>query len=510
MKRTLLFIFAFWSAMLPLNLSAETAKITKTTPSKTPTVTVGTKEFTESVILGGIATNLARHAGARVIERRELGGTRVLWDALRRGDIDVYAEYTGTIAREIFAGRGLKDSRKSLTSALAKDDIVLGPPLGFSDNYAFAMRTSEAKKLHIKTISDLRKHPDLAFGFSSEFMARSDGWQGIKKAYKLPQTNVRGMAHEFAYRAIAGKSIDVMDVYTTEPNIKVYHLTLLRDDRYFFPSYAAVFLWRKDLKKRAPKVVAAMQKFHNKISTEEMQKMNAAVQTGGKKDQAVAAHFLNFTVSESATQTMWSRIAHDLRQHIMLVGISLGAAIIFSIPLGIIASQHRVLGQGILAVTGMLQTIPSLALLVLMIPLLGIGAPPALLALFLYSLLPIVRNTHSGLVNIDPALIDSARALGLRRFARLRIVELPLALPSILAGVKTSAVINVGTATLAALIGAGGLGQPILTGIRLNSMSLILQGAIPSVLLALAVQGVFELMERFLVPRGMRGGKANR
>jgi osmoprotectant transport system permease protein len=152
----------------------------------------------------------------------------------------------------------------------------------------------------------------------------------------------------------------------------------------------------------------------------------------------------------------------------------------------------------------MLQTVPSLALLVLMIPLLGIGGPPALLALFLYSLLPIVRNTHAGLVNIDSALIDSARALGLPYTARLWRIELPLALPSILAGIKTSAVINVGTATLAALIGAGGLGQPILTGIRLNSIPLILEGAIPAVLLALLVQGIFELVERLLVPRGLR------
>lgn len=469
-----------------------------------PVVTVGSKAFTESVILGDIAADIAREAGAKVRERRELGGTRVLWDALRHGDIDVYAEYTGTLRREIFAGRDLSDTRAALAKALAGEGITLGPALGFNDGYALAMRSEEARRLYIRSISDLRSHPDLVFGFSNEFMARGDGWPGLQRTYSLPQDNVRGMEHELAYRAIASGAIDVTDVYTTDPNIRAYDLTLLTDTRHFFPSYAAVFLWRKDLARRAPKVVAMLKGFRNRIGTAAMRKMNSAVQLGGADDRTVAATFLGTPTNGAQAEAFWSRLALRVRQHIVLVAISLGAAILFSIPLGIVASRRRLLGQVILAATGMLQTIPSLALLVLMIPLLGIGGPPALLALFLYSLLPIVRNTHQGLVGIDTALADSARALGLPPMARLWRVELPLALPSILAGIKTSAVINVGTATLAALIGAGGLGQPILTGIRLNSIPLILQGAIPAVLLALAVQGLFELVERLLVPRGMR------
>lgn len=469
-----------------------------------PAVTVGSKAFTESVILGDIAADLARGAGAKVRERRELGGTRVLWDALRHGDIDVYAEYTGTLRREIFAGRDLSGSRAALAGALAEEGITLGPALGFSDGYALAMRSSEARRLHIHTISDLRAHPALTLGFSNEFMARGDGWPGLKKAYSLPQHDVRGMAHELAYRAIASGAIDVTDVYTTDPNIRAYHLALLRDDRHFFPSYAAVFLWRSDLARRAPAVATALRHFAGRIDTAAMRRMNAAVQLDGADDRAVAAAFLGRSADASGSETMWGRLASRVRQHVVLVAVSLGAAILFSIPLGIVATRRRILGQVILAATGMLQTIPSLALLVLMIPFLGIGGPPALLALFLYSLLPIVRNTHAGLANIDPALRDSARALGLPWRARLWRVELPLAVPSILAGIKTSAVINVGTATLAALIGAGGLGQPILTGIRLNSIPLILEGAIPAVLLALLVQGIFEGIERLLVPRGLR------
>ena len=159
-----------------------------------------------------------------------------------------------------------------------------------------------------------------------------------------------------------------------------------------------------------------------------------------------------------------------------------------------------------LGAVGLIQTVPSLALLVFMIPLLGIGAGPAIAALFLYSLLPIVRSTHAGLTGISPQLRESAEALGLPPGATLRLVELPLASRSILSGVQTAAVINVGTATLGALIGAGGYGQSILTGIRLADTRIILEGAVPAALLALLVQGLFELLERALVPKGLRQG----
>jgi osmoprotectant transport system permease protein len=184
--------------------------------------------------------------------------------------------------------------------------------------------------------------------------------------------------------------------------------------------------------------------------------------------------------------------------------VSLTLAIAAAVPLGVLAFRRPRLGQAILAVVGVIQTIPSLALLVFMIPLLGIGAVPATVALSLYSLLPIVRNTHAGLASIPGAVRESAEALGLSPAAILRLVELPMAGGSILAGMKSAAVINVGTATLGALIGAGGLGQPILTGIRLDDVGLVLEGAVPAALLALLVQGLFDLAERALVPRGLR------
>ncbi|MGA7980872.1 MAG: ABC transporter permease, partial [Chromatiaceae bacterium] len=205
-------------------------------------------------------------------------------------------------------------------------------------------------------------------------------------------------------------------------------------------------------------------------------------------------------VEESA----WARFRRHTREHLLLVAISLSAAVLVAVPLGIAAARRPRWGQAILGLVGIVQTIPSLALFVFMIPLLGIGGPPAVAALFLYSLLPIVRNTHAGLTGVPAEVRESAEVLGLSADARLRLVELPLAARSILAGIKTSAVLNVGTATLAALIGAGGYGQPILTGIRLDDLGLILQGAIPAAVLALLVQGIFELIEPLVVPRGLR------
>jgi osmoprotectant transport system permease protein len=253
--------------------------------------------------------------------------------------------------------------------------------------------------------------------------------------------------------------------------------------------------------------VALFKRLEGKIDAAAMRAMNARVKLNGVSESVVAADFLEKHLGLAVDYRLhgaWQRFWRHTTEHLILVAISLTGAIVIAVPLGILAAFRPRLGQSVLAATGILQTIPSLALFVFMIPLLGIGAPPAILALFLYSLLPIVRNTYAGLKDIPPEVIDSARALGLPPSARLRIVELPLATRTILAGIKTSAVLNVGTATLSALIGAGGYGQPILTGIRLDDIGLILQGAIPAAALALLVQGVFELIERGLLPKGIR------
>jgi len=201
-------------------------------------------------------------------------------------------------------------------------------------------------------------------------------------------------------------------------------------------------------------------------------------------------------------ETWIDRLITNSIAHLLLVVVSLVAALGLGLPLGILAAKRPLLGHLIISVVGLLQTIPALALFVVLIPLLGIGTAPTIMALFLYSLLPIVRNTHAGLSDISPPLRDAARALGLPPRARLLKVELPLASTAILAGIKTAAVINVGLATLGAIIGAGGYGQPIMTGIRRDDFNLILEGAVPAAVLALLVQGMFDWIEsRRLQPR---------
>jgi osmoprotectant transport system permease protein len=466
-------------------------------------ITIGSKKFTESVILGEAARLLIESSGHRVRHRQELGGTRVLWNALLGGEIDVYAEYTGTLRAETLAKLGLKDDR-ALSRALAKRGLTMTAPLGFNNTYALGMKADRAKALGITTVTGLLAHPRLRFGFGNEFMNRADGWPALQRRYKLPQRNVRGLDHDLGYRGLMAGDIDVMDLYTTDAEIAYYGLRVLTDDLSHFPAYKAVFLYRADLAGRAPGAVAALKRLVGRIDAGSMARLNGAVKLKGMSEAAVAAGFLNTALGVNATisaPSIWQRLWLTTSEHLVLVALSLGAAIIVSIPLGVAAFRQPRLGRVILGSVGVIQTLPALALLVFMIPLLGIGGPPAVVALFLYSLLPIMRNTHAGLSGIDEPLRRSALALGLTPGGRLRHIELPLAAPVILAGIKTSAVINIGTATLGALIGAGGYGQPILTGIRLDDVGLILEGAVPAALLALAVQGGFELAERRFIRR---------
>jgi osmoprotectant transport system permease protein len=467
---------------------------------------IGSKKFTEGVILGEIAVQLARLRNSNVSYLRELGGTRILWNALIKGDIDLYPEYTGTIKEEILSGKNISTDEQ-MKEELNKINISISKSLGFNDTYAIGMKKSLANKLQIKTISDLKNHPELRFGFSNEFMDRKDGWPGLQKIYNLPQKNVKGLDHDLAYRGLANGSIDVIDFYSTDAEIQYYNLQVLKDDLKYFPEYKAVFVYRTGLKSRSPKALNSILRLEGSIPESTMIKMNAEVKIHKNPESVAASEFIKnrFSIKTSyEVDTFFERIWLYTKEHLFLVLISLSGAILISIPLGIIAFKEQKAANVILGITGIIQTIPSLALLVFMIPLLGIGSWPAIVALFFYSLLPIVRNTYSGLMDIPPQIRESAEALGISSFARLRLVELPLASRSILSGIKTSAVINVGTATLGALIGAGGYGQPILTGIRLDNISLILEGAVPAAILALLVQALFDLFELFIVPRGLR------
>lgn len=470
---------------------------------RTTPVVVASKSFTESVVLGEIASKMIRGAGVEAEHRRELGGTRLLFGALEAGEIDVYAEYTGTLSQEIFHELELTGPDR-IASELARRGIGITRPLGFDNSYAFGMKPEAADRLGIASISDLRRHPGLRLGMSNEFMDRGDGWPSLRRHYGLPHEDARGIDHDLAYRALDSGSIDVMDLYTTDAEIRHYGLRVLDDDLAFFKSYHAVLLFRTDL---APVVSDALRRVEGRIDAERMRAMNARVKLGGESEDRVATDFVSAELgidAEVAETTLGGRLWLRTREHLLLVAVAMFAGILVAVPLGIAAAKLPRTGQAILAIVGMLQTIPALALLVFMIPILGIYEPPAIAALFLYSLLPIVRSTHTGIRGIPLPIEESAEALGLPAMARLTKIELPLASPSILAGVKTSTVICIGFATLGALIGAGGYGQPIFTGIRLDDFGLILEGAVPAALLALAAQALFDVVERFVVPRGLR------
>ena len=473
-------------------------------------IVVGSKAFPESWILGEALARTMRASGiARVTHRNNLGGTEIVAQALHSGAVDVYPEYTGTI-QEVLLHRQGAAGADSMRADLARLGLAMSDPIGFNDGYAIAMPESVAARLGIRSMSDLARHPDLRLGLTHEFLGRADGYPGLARHYGLGMRHVLGIQHELAYTALVSGRIDATDIYTTDAQIAHLGLRVLEDDRGFFPRYDAVWLYRIDLPARDPRALEAIRALTGRISERAMIRANARVVLDGISYAAAADSLLlevrpsSLRAAAQERESVASSIARNTVRHLELVLLALLAAIAIGLPLGIAAAGSPRLGSAILLATGILQTIPSLALLAVLIPLLGIGFRPALAALFLYSLLPIVRNTVVGLSTLPASLRDAAESLPLSPWARLSRIRLPMAAPAILAGVQTSAVICVGSATLAALVGAGGLGEPILSGIQLRQTHLILEGAVPAAALALLAQKGFDLLERVAVPRGLR------
>jgi len=488
-------------------------------PASAQTLRVGSKAFTESYVLGEIAKRTLENAGFSVEHKQGMGKTGIVWAALKSGQITCYPEYTGTISEELLKTKG-EITTGEMQKELEPLGIGMSCDLGFNDTYALAMRKEQAASLKINKISDLKSHPELRVALTHEFLGRKDGWHPLAARYGLKMANVVGVEHTLGYDALLAGKADIKDAYSTDAMLASGSFTVLQDDLGYFPKYKAVFLYRLD----APiKAIAALRTLEGEIDETRMIRMNSEAEK--TKDFAKAAslffnpNFLKSTLSASEQASApggshapfnWALFLHQLAgwtlRHLELVCISLLLAILVGVPLGIVAGKPGPLSQVILGVTGMIQTIPSLALLALLVsvPFLGIQIQTAIIALFLYSLLPIVRNTATGLQDIPISMRESAIALGLEPMAQLRKVYLPMASRTILAGIKTSAIINVGTATLAALIGQGGLGEPIVSGLAINDNRTILEGAIPAAILALLVQFGFDLLDRVLIPKGLR------
>ena len=485
-----------------------------------PTLNVGSKRFTESYILGEILKQTAQSAGeTSATHSQGLGNTAIVLNALTTGSIDLYPEYTGTIAKEILKLDSVP-SLAELNAKLAPMGLAVAVPLGFNNTYALAMRADDARAKNIARLSDLKAHPEVRLGLSQEFIGRADGWPGLKRTYELPFDTPRGLDHGLAYEAIAQRQVDAIDIYSTDAKLDKYGLTVLEDDRKYFPRYDAVLLYRADLPQRLPKTWAALAKLEGTIDDASMRRMNAAAELENKDFAAVAADFLGRQTGASVGaktsakaggfDDFWRKLfgpdfGRLTLEQLGLVFLSLAASIVIGIPLGILAAKRPATEGWIIGATGIVQTIPSLALLAVLIPLTGrIGAVPAYIALALYALLPIVRNTHTALTQISRGMIEAAQSLGMRSATILKEIELPLAAPTILAGIKTSAVINVGTATIAAFIGAGGYGERIVTGLALNDHAMLLAGAIPAAVMALLIERGFRFGERWLLPAGLR------
>jgi osmoprotectant transport system permease protein len=469
-------------------------------------IRVGSKSFTESYILAEIAAQVIESAGEARAERQlGLGGTGLAYRAIASGAIDLYPEYTGTLSYIILKDPALR-TIEAIRARLVASGLTMSDSLGFNNTYALAVRVDTADRLGLRRISDLKRHPQHTAAFSSGFLEREDGWPGLARHYGLSLAAVRVMEHALTYRALVSGEIDLMDVFSTDGQLERLRLRVLDDDRHFFPDYSAVLLARKDMAERYPRTWARLREaLEGKLDERRMSRLNAMADLDGKSVAEVAAAFLGTESSGPKGKTgLVAELSALTLDHLVLVLVSLAAAIVLGVPMGIVAARFRKAGQIELGAVGMLQTIPALALLVFMIPLFGIGKGPALVALSLYALLPIVRSTYAGLIGIDGHLLEIAFVLGLGRGARLVRIELPLASIAIMAGIKTSAVMTVGTATLAAFIGGGGYGTLIVRGLALDDTATILAGAAPAAAMAVAFHVTFELLDRLAVPRGLR------
>jgi len=498
-------------------------------------VRVGSKNFGESYLLAEIFAQLLEARGMAVERRLGLGATEIVFQALRTGAIDVYPEYTGTGLLAILGTEPPADAgaayRQVSAAFRTRYDLRWLPPLGFENTYAIAVRPGMADSLQLTTLSDLAAVAgDLTAGFTPDFIGRADGLPGLRSVYGIDPGEVRSLLQAVKYEALVAGDVDVIDGYATDGRIARYDLRVLEDDRGFFPPYDAAPLATAELVRSRPEAVAALGEMAGLLDEAFVRGLNAQVEVEGAEVGVVARDALRELGlvegtdaegsgavadglvptgggSEGLLSYLWARrsmLGSMTLRHLVLVGWSLGLGILLAVPLGLLLERRRGVAEGVIRGVGLLQTIPSIALLAFMIPLLGIGVVPAVVALLLYSLFPIVRNTYTGVRDADPDAVAAARALGMTELQLLGQVRLPLAAPVIMAGIRTAAVINVGTATLAAFIGAGGLGDPIVAGLALSNTTQVLSGALPAAALALLVDAGLAGVERAVTPQGVQ------
>ncbi|MBA2683758.1 MAG: ABC transporter permease subunit [Gemmatimonadaceae bacterium] len=525
-------------ALLVLALAIAPLTSRAQAPAPAAPVIVASKPFGESYLLAEMFAQTLEAHGISVDRKPGLGQTQIAIEALRSGAIDVYPEYTGTGLLAVL--------HDTLPDSLASDaPLVFAhvarefsrrygmrwlPPLGFQNSYAIAVRKNTAAEYRLRTMSDLaRESSHLTAGFTADFIGRPDGLAGLARAYGVRPRAVRPLAPAVKYQALASGAVDVIDGYSTDGLLAKYDLVTLIDDKHFFPPYQAAALVGSRLAHNRPDALAALTTLSGMLDERRMRALNRRIEVDGEDVKRVAADALrdvgitaatseraaggasenrkSLSTKGSLSSYLWQRRAsiwHLVLQHLLLVALALGAAIVVALPLALALERTRRLAEPIVGALGVLETIPSIALLAFMIPFFGIGIEPALVALWIYALYPIVRSAYSGVRDADPSAVEAAEALGMTPWHRLLSVRLPLAAPVIMSGIRTAAVITVGAATLAAFIGAGGLGEPIVAGLALADTNMILSGALPAAALALLVDGALALVERAVAPAHQR------
>lgn len=489
-------------------------------------IVIASKGFEESRLLAEMFAQLLEERTGFTVERRfDLAGTQVCFEALRTGAVDLYPEYTGTGLLSILGDKPAGDAVRTLQTVrrefLSRWDLWWLAPLGFENSFEIAVPQELADRERLDTISDLaRIAPRLRAGLGHEFVGREDGLPGLARIYGLRFASVQPLQHALKFQAAGERKIDALDVYTTDGRLVRYRLKVLRDDRGFFPPYQAAALARGETLRRHPEIAPALDLLSGALDEATMRAYNLRLQEGGESPERVAREALTGLgllkagtrpAAESERRRgllpyLYSERAALLRrtlEHLGLSALALLLGVAVALPLGLWLERHRAWAEGVIRGLGLLQTVPSLALLAFFVPFLGIGAVPAVAALWLYSLFPIVRNTYTGVRDADPRAVEAATALGMTPGQVLRQVRLPLAAPFLMAGVRTSAVLTVGTATLAAFIGAGGLGEPIVTGLQLADAIMILSGAVPAAALAFLVDATLGRVERRARPPGL-------
>lgn len=494
-------------------------------------IVVASKPFGESYLLAELFSQLLESRGISVERKPGLGATEIAFGALRKNAIDVYPEYTGTgliaILHDTLPDSVLSDPRAVFAHVSSRFESLYGvrwlPPLGFQNTYAIAVTHATANRYHLRTLSDLaREGSRVTAGFTADFIGRSDGLVGLTRVYGLRPRAVRPLAPAVKYQALVAGAVDVIDGYSTDGLLARYDLVTLADDRHFFPPYEAAALVSSRLERDTPAAIATLTLLSGRLDEATMRQLNRRVEVDGEDVRRVARDELSrlgligaspSTLGETRAPRagFWGYLEERrgsltslTGRHLLLVVIALLTAVIVAVPLGLALERSRRVAEPTIGALGILETIPSIALLAFMIPLLGVGVVPALVALWLYALYPIARATYTGVRDADPDAVAAAEALGTTARQRLIWVRLPLAAPVIMAGIRTAAVITVGAATLAAFIGAGGLGEPIVAGLALADTRMILSGALPAAALALAVDGVLAIVERLVAPAHRR------